>query len=122
MQTQNREPPAFQEFAAAMLARREFRSMTLAERGLLYSLRLECRVNKTVPSDPELLAKFLGCKSDEISAALPALAAFFTVAGDDLFSQELEDYRVYLARIRSDQKEGGKEGAKRRWKRGEAHE
>jgi uncharacterized protein YdaU (DUF1376 family) len=122
MKTQNREPPAFQEYAAAMLSRREYRAMGLAERGLLYSLRLECWVNQTVPADPAILAKVLGYSAEEIRAVLPAVMAFFTVAGDELFSPELDDYRAYRARIRNDQIEGGKAGAKLRWKRGEADE
>ncbi len=122
MQTQNREPPAFQEYAAAMLARREYRAMTLAERGLLYSLRLECWVNRIVPADPAILAKVLGYSADEIRAALPAVMAFFTVAGDDLFSPELDDYRAYRARIRRDQVKSAEVTNNKRKNRGKAHE
>ena len=38
--SQNRDAPAYQEYAANLLARREFRAMSLPERGLLYTLRL----------------------------------------------------------------------------------
>ena len=122
MQTQNREPPAFQEYAAAMISRREYRAMSLAERGLLYSLRLECWVNRTAPADPAILAKVLGYPADEIRAALPAVLAFFTVAGDDLFSPELDDYRAYRARIRLDQVDSAKATNEKRKNRGKAHE
>lgn len=121
MKTQNREPPAFQEYAAAMLSRREYRAMTLAERGLLYSLRLECWVNRTAPADPCILAKVLGYSADEVRTALPAVLAFFTFAGDELFSPELDDYRAYRARIRRDQVKSAEDTNKKRKNRGEAH-
>jgi uncharacterized protein YdaU (DUF1376 family) len=105
-----------------MLARREYRAMTLAERGLLYSLRLECWVNRIVPADPAILAKVLGYSADEIRAALPAVMAFFTVAGDDLFSPELDDYRAYRARIRRDQVKSAEVTNNKRKNRGKAHE
>lgn len=44
-------PPAYQEYAADMLSNRHFRMMTLQQRGLLYTLRLECWVNGSVPCD-----------------------------------------------------------------------
>ena len=118
MQTQNKEPPSFQEYASNMMALREYRAMTLTERGLLYSMRLECWVNKAVPADPAVLAKILGYLEPEIKAALPAVMAFFTVAGDEIFSKELDDYRAYLAGIRKKQSKGGKAGAKTRWNAG----
>lgn len=126
MQTQNREPPAFQEYASDMIARREYRAMSLAERGLLYSLRLECWTNRTAPSDPAILAKVLGYSVEEIRAALPTVLAFFTTAGGDIFSAELDAYRAHLARIQNAKIEGAKRGAaitnKKRKRRGEAHE
>lgn len=111
MQTQNREPPAYQEYASDMLARREYRSMTLAERGLMDTLRRECWVNRTVPADPGLLAKILGYSTDEILAVLPNVMPFFTKAGDDLFCPELDEYRAYLAKVKNAKIEGGKRGA-----------
>jgi len=122
MTTQNREPPAFQEYAAAMLARREFRSMTLAERGLFHTIRLECWVNLTVPSDPALLAQFLGQPEGDVRAALPAVMPFFSVAGDDLFCPELDDYRAYRARIRREQVKSAEATNRKLKKRGKALE
>jgi len=40
--TPNRTAPAYQEYAASMMARLEYRTLTLPQRGLLYSMRLEC--------------------------------------------------------------------------------
>lgn len=122
MKTQNREPPAFQEYAAAMLSRREYRALTLSQRGLLYSLRLECWVNRTVPANPATLAKVLGYSPAEIRAALPAVMDFFAVSGDELFSPELDDYRAYRARIRLDQVKSAKATNLKRKSRGKADE
>ena len=126
MTTQTREPPAFQEYAADILARRAYRAMSLAERGLFHTIRLECWVNRTVPANPEVLARILGYSLTEIQAALPAVLQFFTVTGDDLFCAELDAYRANLANIKNAKIDGGKRGAaitnKKRWKRGEAHE
>lgn len=121
MSAQNREPPAFQEYAAAMLSRREYRAMSLSERGLLYSLRLECWANKTAPADPAILSKVLGYSQDEISAALPAVMSFFTLAGEEIFSPELDDYRAHLAKIRMAQIRSAKATNIKRKKRGEVH-
>ena len=57
-----REPktPAYQEYASTMLADISFRSMNLEERGLLYTLRLECWANGSLPSDITTLSIVLG--------------------------------------------------------------
>ncbi len=105
-----------------MLSRREYRAMTLSQRGLLYSLRLECWVNRTVPANPATLAKVLGQPEKEIRAALPAVMDFFAVSGDELFSPELDDYRAYRARIRLDQVKSAKATNLKRKSRGIADE
>lgn len=110
--TQNRLPPAYQEYAAAMMARVEYRTMTLPERGLLYTMRLELWVNRTLPSDPTKLAKLLGFDRSEVQAALSAVLAFFQDAGGLLSCPELENYRAHLTAIRTAQSSGGKRGAK----------
>ena len=113
MSDQNRPPPAFQEFAASMMARTDYRRLNLAERGLLYSLRLECWCNRSMPADPAKLARVLGFDAAEVAAALPALAPFFDVDDGVLTCPELEDYRAYLDERRARQSEGGKRGAAR---------
>lgn len=108
---QHREAPAFQEYAASMMARTEYRVMSLEARGLLYSLRLECWVNGRLPSRPDILARVLGFPLDQIERALPELASFIQIAGDDLRCPELDDYRAHLEDRRSRQSEGGRAGA-----------
>lgn len=108
---QNREAPAYQEYAAAMLANVNFRTMTLAERGLLYTLRLEFWVNKSLPSNPDKLAKLIGFDRADVVAALPSVLPFIQDKGGDFTCPELDNYRAYLDEIRDKQSQGGKDGA-----------
>lgn len=108
---QNRDAPAYQEYAASMMARVEYRIMPLVARGLLYTIRLECWVNRSVPKDPVVLARVLGCELSEIEGALPYVMPFLAESGESLICPELEDYRTHLAGVRDRQSEGGKAGA-----------
>jgi hypothetical protein len=99
------------EYAAAMMSVVEYRTLTLSERGLLYSMRLECWVNHSLPESPSTLARILGYDVAEVKSALPAVMKFFSFANGQIVSPDLEDYRAYLKRIRDKQKEGGKRGA-----------
>lgn len=111
---QNRKPPAYQEYAASILADRNFRLMTLAERGLLYTLRLECWQNVNVPANPKELAKYFGYEASEIEATLSQnVKGFFEQRGSDLICPEIEDYRQHVKDIRKKQSEGGKKGAQK---------
>lgn len=96
-----------------MLASIDFRAMTLQERGLLYTMRLECWVNRTLPADPGRLAKILGIEREDAVGCLPSLMGFFKEQGGTLTCPDLDYYREYLASIRAAQSEGGKRGAKR---------
>lgn len=109
---QNRKPPAYQEYASAMLASKSFKLMSLVERGLLFTMRLECWENKDVPSDTKDLAKYLGCDYQEINSAMTTnLMSFFTKKDNTLISDELENYRRHLEEIKIKQQQGGKAGA-----------
>lgn len=111
--TQNREPPAFQEYAAQMMGRFDFRALSLQARGLLYTLRLECWVNRRVPADPARLAPALGYPVDQIEAALLELQPFFEQEDGYYRCPELDDYRAHLADRHERQSKGGKAGAER---------
>lgn len=108
---QNRPPPAFMEYAAAMMARVEYRVLNLAERGLLYSMRLECWVNHGLPANAATLSKILGFPADEVSASLPSMKPFFAERDGFFVSPELEDYRTHITALRAKQSEGGKQSA-----------
>lgn len=109
--SQNRDAPAFQEYAAAMLSRLPFRTMSLQDRGLLYTMRLECWVNERLPGDHAALARVLGVTVSEVAASLAAVMPFFEVVDGFIVSPELEDYRAYLAERRHKQSQGGKRGS-----------
>jgi hypothetical protein len=109
---QNRKPPAYQEYAATILSDRNFRLMTLAERGLFYSMRLECWQNSEVPAIENDLAKYLGYELSDIQKSLtPRVKAFFKLNGILFNCPELEDYRQHLEQRKTKQSEGGKRGA-----------
>lgn len=111
---QNRKPPAYQEYAATILSDRNFRLMTLSERGLLYSMRLECWANINVPENPNELAKYLSYETNDINNALTErVKAFFSQKSGSFICPELEDYRKHLNDIKIRQSEGGKQGAKK---------
>lgn len=112
--TQNRKPPAYQEYAATVLSDRNFRLMTLAERGLFYSMRLECWQNGTVPVNANELAKYLGYPLNDVTSALTEnVKAFFKQNETDYICPELEDYRQHLNEQKKRQSDGGKKGAQK---------
>lgn len=109
--TPNRTAPAYQEYAASMMARFEYRTLTLAQRGLLYSMRLECWVNQFLPESPEVLARILGFDPAEVAAELPYVLPFFELKNGRITSPDLESYRQRVEGIRERQARGGKAGA-----------
>lgn len=109
---QNRKPPAFQEYAATILSSKSFRIMSLSQRGLLFTMRLECWVNESIPSLSNELAKYLGLNHQEVSDSLSReVISFFTDSGNAYVCPELEDYRQHLKKQREKQSAGGKKGA-----------
>ncbi|MDD4979113.1 MAG: hypothetical protein PHI29_10825 [Gallionella sp.] len=109
--SQNREPPAFQEYAAAMLSRLPFRTMTLRDRGLLFTMRLECWVNIRLPIEHDKLAKVLGLSANEVAESLTAVMPFFQIIDSFIISPELENYRAHLEERKLRQSLGGKLGS-----------
>ncbi|MER2539870.1 MAG: hypothetical protein ABTQ26_11580 [Azonexus sp.] len=97
-----------------MLAKIEYRLMSLAERGLMDTIRRECWVNGGLPENPGTLAKVLHCDQAEVEAALPAVMPFFAVERGLIVCPELEDYRTHLALAREKQAAGGRRSANRR--------
>lgn len=108
---QNRDAPAYQEYAASVMAKTQYRVLSLTERGLLYTLKLECWVNKRLPSNPAMLARVLGMEASEVATALPKVMPFFAMDGPDLVCPELEDYRAHIDARRDRLSEAGKKGA-----------
>jgi hypothetical protein len=117
---QNRNPPAFQEYAATILSSKAFRVMNLSQRGLLFTMRLECWANQSIPSLSNELAKYLGFSHTEVSDALSAeVISYFNDSGNSYICPELEDYRQHLNEQKEKQRAGGKKGAavtNKKWK------
>jgi len=108
---QNRDAPAYQEYAATILAQIPFRTMTLQDRGLLYTMKLECWVNVRLPNNHSDLAKVLGLQVAEVAGSFAAVMPFFEVLDGFIISPELENYRAYLEDRKSKQSQGGKRGS-----------
>lgn len=109
---EKRDPPAYQEYAAANLAKLPFRVMSLQDRGLLYTMRMECWVNQRLPADPVSLALVLGISVDEVEESLPSVMLFMKKSEGFIVCPELENYRQSLLDRRERQSQGGKTGAK----------
>lgn len=106
-----RDIPAYQEYAADLLANRHYRLMSLAERGLWDMMRKECWVNKSVPADLEVLAKLLGLTQAEVKANFTdRVKSFFESDGLNLCSPELDKYKQRTIERRIALSEGGRNG------------
>lgn len=105
----SRKPPAFQCYAANLIADKNYRLMGLAERGLWVSMYLECWVNEGVPLSPDDLAKFLGFSTNDVESSMSQhVMSFFVEKEFSIVSPELDDYRLSLQKVRKKQSEGGK--------------
>ena len=111
--SQKLPPPAYQTYAANILANLSFRQATLAQRGLAYTIELECWINGKIPSDVGKLGKVLGCAPNEIKSALSEAIRIgeFVVNDGFISSPRLDNYKVHLAERREKQVSGGKKGA-----------
>lgn len=107
----SRPAPAFQEYASDMLANSRFRTMSLAERGLMDTMRRECWVNGCIPKEQNELAAYLGKPLDEVSSCLTIrVLSFFKETNDHLVCPELDAYRASLEDRSKKMSEGGKKG------------
>jgi uncharacterized protein YdaU (DUF1376 family) len=110
-----RPPPSFQFYPSNVMSTIQYRTMSLAERGLMMTIQNECWVNKSIPSDIGILAKMLGYSENEVKLTLTSnVMHFFSKTDDKIISPELVAYREYLDERRRAQIEGGKEGARRK--------
>jgi hypothetical protein len=111
--TSKRDAPAYQEYASDWLANRKWRLMSLGERGLLDTMRKECWVNRSVPSNAEEIAKIFNLQEFEVSKCLTSIVlSFFTIEGANLTCPELEAYREKLNERHNKLREGGSNGGK----------
>ena len=108
-----RDAPAYQEYASDWLANRKWRLMSLGERGLLDTMRKECWVNRSTPSDIVEIAKIFNLNEAEVSKFLtPNVLGFFRHEGENLTCPELDSYREKLDEQKSGMSMGGSAGGK----------
>ncbi|MFM1911820.1 MAG: hypothetical protein RJB18_1211 [Pseudomonadota bacterium] len=108
-----RKPPAYQEYAATTLSTREFKFMTMEERGLLYTIKLDCWLNNSIPSNHEELAKYFGVPVEQINSAFTDnVKSFLKHVGNSYECIDIEIYRNQLNARLEKQSKGGKKGAK----------
>lgn len=113
--TQGRKAPAYQEYASDMIARLDYRTLTLPQRGLLYSMRLECWVNQYLPESPSVLARILGFDAAEVAAEIPYVMPFFACENGRIFAPDLEAYREHLEERHKRQSAAAKATNAKRW-------
>ena len=88
--------------------------MSLAERGLWDTIKKECWVNGSVPSNKIELAKYLGLPVEKVMESMtPNLMTSFKVVDSDLICPELDGYRLQIEDRRQRQSDGGKNGGKK---------
>ncbi len=114
--------PAYQEYAPDMLANRRFKMMSLKERGLFYTMRLECWQNGNLPFDIEKLAACIGQSSERVREALTDnVMSFFKLEDDILIATDLEKYRQeQLKRHQAQSMAGKKTNEKKRLQKANA--
>ena len=109
--TKLRPPPAFQEYATDTLANRQFRLLSLPERGLRATMRMECWANGMIPCSAEELALFLNLNPADVQRNLTGgVLSYFEEKDGNLSCPELEEQRERLMAQRAAQTKGGKKG------------
>lgn len=107
--------PAYQEYASDVSAERRFKEMSLAERGLRYSMRNECWLSGSIPSDPERIGTIINRNVEEVRVAMTErVISYFEASGNgELIAPDLDRYKAELAVRREKQSAGGKTGGVR---------
>jgi hypothetical protein len=107
-------------YAPDRLADRNFKAMSVAERGLLHTMELECWVNGGVPGDLSELGRVLGIEKAEVEAALTdrVMRYFERVETPTrmIVSPELLAYRAKLDERHAKMAAGGKQTQENRKK------
>ena len=114
-----KDVPYFPLYAANIMASRNFKLMSLGERGLWITISLECWVNGGVPADFKHMAKILGFPEQEINQFFSNYqTTFFCIENDQYVSRELEEYRKGYLATREKQRQAGLETAKKKKEKG----
>lgn len=104
--------PWFKVFSTHFLADRDYRVTSLEERGLIFSMLLECWSSLDVPTDSQELSQVIGVPKEQVARALtPKVLTFFKTRDQSYFSEYLEKQRNSFLQARSEQIAGGIKGA-----------
>jgi len=110
-----KDVPYFPLYAANIMASRNYKLMSLGERGLWISITLECWVNGGVPADFKQMAKILGFPEKEIIQFFSNYqTTFFHIEDGQYISRELEEYRKGYLATREKQRLAGIESAEKK--------
>ena len=108
-----KDVPYFPLYAANVIASRNYKLMSLGERGLWITIFMECWVNGGVPADFKQMSKILGFPEQEINQFFSNYqTTFFHIENEQYISRELEEYRQGYLVKREKQRLGGIKGAK----------
>ena len=116
--------PAYQEYPADILNNEIFMQLTMAQRGLLWTLRMYCWKNETIPAGYTHLAKLVGITANESSKLFDEkMEKFFEYEINEktgnmtgrMFNTDLEAYRKEKIAARLKRSASGKQGADIRW-------
>ena len=112
-----RAPPAYEQYASDLLANEHYRLMSLSERGLLETLRLQCWVSGSIPKDCPLLSRLTGIPEGHVSETLTArvLSFFESSSSERLVCPELLKQRERMDERRAERTRSGRKGAKAKW-------
>ena len=103
--------PWFRLFSSHYLADRDYRLSSLDERGLIFSMLLECWSSCDVPKDCLELSQVIGVPKDQVDRALtPKVTSFFKTRDGFYYSEYLEQQRSVFLLTRTEQRAGGLKG------------
>lgn len=106
--------PSFQEYPLDWLGNREWRSLTLAQKGLIQAMRFECWVSGDVPANNSDLAHCVGISQEDLVSILtPRVIKYFSRKGDVYVCESLDKYKAYLIDRREKLSEAGRKGGKK---------
>jgi len=114
--------PAYQEYPADILNNETFMQLSMAQRGLLWTLRMFCWKNESIPTGYKNIAALTGITEKEASKLFDEkMDKFFELhlgkdsTYDRMINPDLEAYRREKIAARLKRSASGKQGADTRW-------
>jgi hypothetical protein len=118
--------PAYQEYPADILNNEIFMQLSMAQRGLLWTLRMFCWKNESIPAGYKNIATLTGLSEREVSKLFDEkVSSFFELqfnkdsSNPRMINTDLEAYRREKIAARLKRSASGKEGAEKRWEKHE---